>query len=797
MLHPAWNVAVLRLAGPLPEPAQLAGCEPDLIADTVIANICFPIFDSGSEAKLQRQIFGDISGVKQILPGYLRNYEAQSWKERWLSYLTDDATTIGQKTGSPNIDLKTGRVLGLNSSSDYLVANYSIPAWELAKDPHFRNIGILFDAEPQSAPPAWLDAWEEAVAPAKPLDTQSQSFQMSGGFRVAGSANVALSSGRPSALTNLARWLEEVFPKVSDFRRLLSDTAYTAADRAVRFEKGELYFQEFLAAMDRRGQIESEFFALLSASKDLLPDARRELQKIAESFGIVTDSLTSVRGEQLLSWQSLQALEKLTECTFDLESLSYGTQHRDLLIPQDGDNAYRIVERLSSNPDPAAPEALRWYLERLLDVGLPGTWREAVKDAIREVRGLIEPPSELNDDERVPFLIAQESTPIDVLRRYIAAAASVVRISLIMADGSPQFVATGWLLSPGLVVFPAHCVLLNPQEGFRRRHNKEINELKDQLHVEFDSGDVGIGHVELHSDRLDLALLRLDFSPSVQPLQVSPSVEIAEHEAIVLIHYLQGGSTQFSEGFFLSQDGQDSIYVAPTGPGSAGAPVLNRQGQVVATHRAWRGWRTDLAGNRSRSKLGTAADSMLEWISRLRPDLWNEVQSAQRSLKRVVDQSLTEMLRQRQQQLGAGARVSFYFSVYGQPKLDNVPDLIIGSNKGHVITGTGTQQTVDALAAMPEVLSISPSTSTGGQECHMSVVRTGATAVRNSTGESGANAIIGVIDTGIDVLHRTFLDANGKTRILAFWDQLYRRSDGDTGVKTISTHGSNLPKNAM
>ena len=259
-----------------------------------------------------------------------------------------------------------------------------------------------------------------------------------------------------------------------------------------------------------------------------------------------------------------------------------------------------------------------------------------------------------------------------------------------------------------------------------------------------------------------------------------------------MIQYLRGGPMQLSEGFFLYQDGQDSIYMAPTGPGTAGAPVLNRKGQVVATHRAWRGWRTDLAGNRLQAKLGTAVDSMLEWISSARPDLWNEVRSAQRSLRTVVDQALSEMLRQRQQQDGPNARVSFYFSVYGKPDLENLPDLVIGSSAGHVITGTGTQQTVDRLAAMPEILSISPSTGTGGPECRLSIPRIGATAVRNSTGESGTNAIIGVIDTGIDVLHEAFLDDNRKTRILAFWDQLYRGPVDKPEVTTFSPDGATL-----
>jgi endonuclease G len=37
--------------------------------------------------------------------------------------------------------------------------------------------------------------------------------------------------------------------------------------------------------------------------------------------------------------------------------------------------------------------------------------------------------------------------------------------------------------------------------------------------------------------------------------------------------------------------------------------------------------------------------------------------------------------------------------------------------------------------------------------------------------EAGQNALVGVIDTGIDVLHNAFTDEDGKTRIVAIWDQ--------------------------
>jgi endonuclease G len=38
--------------------------------------------------------------------------------------------------------------------------------------------------------------------------------------------------------------------------------------------------------------------------------------------------------------------------------------------------------------------------------------------------------------------------------------------------------------------------------------------------------------------------------------------------------------------------------------------------------------------------------------------------------------------------------------------------------------------------------------------------------------EKGSRALVAVIDNGIDITHETFLDANGKSRIIGIWDQL-------------------------
>lgn len=60
----------------------------------------------------------------------------------------------------------------------------------------------------------------------------------------------------------------------------------------------------------------------------------------------------------------------------------------------------------------------------------------------------------------------------------------------------------------------------------------------------------------------------------------------------------------------------------------------------------------------------------------------------------------------------------------------------------------------------------------GIEELSVSVPFVKATAVhRPPMGERGAHAFVGLIDTGIDVLHEAFRGSDGRTRIAAIWDQ--------------------------
>ncbi len=104
-----------------------------------------------------------------------------------------------------------------------------------------------------------------------------------------------------------------------------------------------------------------------------------------------------------------------------------------------------------------------------------------------------------------------------------------------------------------------------------------------------------------------------------------------------------------------------------------------------------------------------------------------------------------------------------------------VPDLVIQTRLGKIVTARGSQTTVRALLTDSRVISVEESRPAGSIECDRSVpfVKVAAeyTGLAGKYNETGDRALIAVIDNGIDVLHEAFLDAARSSRILGIWDQ--------------------------
>lgn len=104
-----------------------------------------------------------------------------------------------------------------------------------------------------------------------------------------------------------------------------------------------------------------------------------------------------------------------------------------------------------------------------------------------------------------------------------------------------------------------------------------------------------------------------------------------------------------------------------------------------------------------------------------------------------------------------------------------ITDLVIHSRLGKILSARGSDASVRELLADPQVISIEESRPAGQIECDRSVpfikVADEYAHVAGTYKERGDQALIAVIDNGIDVLHETFLGADGNSRIVGIWDQ--------------------------
>jgi len=105
----------------------------------------------------------------------------------------------------------------------------------------------------------------------------------------------------------------------------------------------------------------------------------------------------------------------------------------------------------------------------------------------------------------------------------------------------------------------------------------------------------------------------------------------------------------------------------------------------------------------------------------------------------------------------------------------HVTDLVIQTRLGNVVTASGSDASIQELLSDTMVTSIEESRPAGRIECVRSIpfIRIAQEYV-DATGtyhEAGDSALIAIIDDGIDVLHKAFLDADGNSRIVGIWDQ--------------------------
>lgn len=107
--------------------------------------------------------------------------------------------------------------------------------------------------------------------------------------------------------------------------------------------------------------------------------------------------------------------------------------------------------------------------------------------------------------------------------------------------------------------------------------------------------------------------------------------------------------------------------------------------------------------------------------------------------------------------------------------------LVRHPRKGYSIaTGVIAYDRLDDLAAIPHVTTVEGPRRMH-RELNFSLKEIRATAVHSGPlSRKGKGVVVGIIDSGIDWRHGSFVDANGKSRILAIWDQMLPFRAGDT-----------------
>ena len=166
MIHPYWDCAILHVSGEGANrtPLKLLEHEPSDLKGRPVIIVGYPALDPRGDVALQTRIFR-VFQKKRLQPGNLLGYDHIDSFGEEVTAITHDISTLGGNSGSAVIDLYTGEVVGLHFAGMQRVANYAVPAWQLAQDGRIVDTGVNFVAKPQPAvAPPWEHKWQELTA---------------------------------------------------------------------------------------------------------------------------------------------------------------------------------------------------------------------------------------------------------------------------------------------------------------------------------------------------------------------------------------------------------------------------------------------------------------------------------------------------------------------------------------------------------------------------------------------------------------------------------------------------------
>ena len=135
LIHPYWDMAILNVDGlPSDQMLRLSVKSPEELVGRDVVVIGYPALDPRNDITVQNTVFKGVYNVKRLQPGVIRPRAKIQSFENVVNAMVHDASTLGGDSGAAVIDVASGGVVSLHFGGIYLVGNYAVPMYELARD---------------------------------------------------------------------------------------------------------------------------------------------------------------------------------------------------------------------------------------------------------------------------------------------------------------------------------------------------------------------------------------------------------------------------------------------------------------------------------------------------------------------------------------------------------------------------------------------------------------------------------------------------------------------------------------
>nr|WP_160163552.1 DNA/RNA non-specific endonuclease [Pirellula staleyi] len=819
MVHPYWDMAIFRVEGlsAAHKALQLSVRAPeDLVGRNIVA-IGYP--GRGNDrsrraVQLERKVFGTTFGVKRLAPGEIEVRERVESFDYVVPAMTHDSSTLAGNSGSAIIDVETGEVVGLHFAGITLKANYSVPLFELARDPRVVDSGINFVG---SVPPTdeWDRAWRgveslgggavSAPIPSTPFVSGTGSSQ-TGTWTIP--IQVSISIGQPLSIATVA-----------------PATAPVHAAREATFQVPVIH-----PNLEQRTGYDPNFLELdggelvpmpelTSDGRDItsvLADGSHELKYHKFSVVMHKQRRLALFSAANVSWQSADKMlsnghkptrKELNGFDNDYTIESWATDdripleeqlHDKFLINDQGafDRGHLVrrddvawgdsfLDMQKGNGDTfhttnCSPQVAK-FNQASKGVDNWGDLENLIEDETTAERVIVFAGPVLDpSDKRFNGVDSSGPLKIQIPRQFW-------KIVIAKTEDGPK--AFGFVLKQKLTGVPLEFAVPEDWEPYQ----VSIQEIEDLLfglatldwcksHDAFANEGSRVVAIREHLSGLggltstqgtlrDVVLNPQPIPHESEPVPGNPPVQVSFPSTVAPETPLEASA------------GSTATWTIPlTVSVTIGSPLQNDlktcSSELVPLNRNLpkpteaksKPARTVVSPELTTVKHDTYLDHIGAFESKA-------ALRRQENMIQVQESCLTTTLKSAEPERGSPTVNDPVFPML--VKVRSIEDwtcpigFIERSVIGTIITGSGTAASLSSLNQDQNVLSIEASRPAGILEWSSSSY-VGAPAVHSSpAGETGCHCICGIIDTGIDILHKAFLtsDGTGESRVLEIWDQ--------------------------